>query len=211
MKNPYQERIKRAAKLFHRNDRGATFVDGLFTREQSPFPLPTELSWWEDVTFIHNKYRVSILWTHPRCLYDDAISAKSFENLSHLDFIEDDIFEGFTPQYAKIGKSRKKIVSYLANSSANQDYYKKLDDERQRLKLDNSIQIKLRVIIYWTQHCKIVDICVPIEVRSHEDVIALVTLVKRLVNHKTSLDQEFPNYSYTQHDSNLENYSADYE
>ena len=55
------------------------------------------------------------------------------------------------------------------------------------------------------------DICVPIEMRNYEGVLALVTLVKRLRNHKTSLDQEFPNYSYTQHDSNLESYSADYE
>jgi hypothetical protein len=209
VKNTYQDCIKRTAKLFHRNDRGATFVNGLFAREQSVFPMPTELSWWEDVTFIRNKYRVSILWTHPRCLYDDAISAKSLENLSHLSLAENDPFESSTPQYVKVGKSCKKIGSYLANNSPNQDYYKKLQDEQQRLRQDNDIQIRPHVISYWTKHCRIVDICAPLDVRNHQDVATLVTLVKRLLNRETSLSQEFPNYCYTQHDSVLENQNID--
>ncbi len=49
----------------------------------------------------------------------------------------------------------------------------------------------------WFTNGYFVNLCAPIEVRSIQDLTVLVDLVKRLLKRETTLEQEFPHYTYT--------------
>jgi hypothetical protein len=76
MKNAHIERLKRRAKECHRV-RGDCFQDGMLVFHYYAGLPPDLLTWWDDVTFILNDYRVSLAWTHPRTAYEDAIDAET--------------------------------------------------------------------------------------------------------------------------------------
>src|SRR5437899_1038216 len=108
MKNPYVERLTRRAKQYHRAHRGDHFEGGImcFHRYDG---LPAErMTWWDDVTFIVNDYRVALAWTHPRIAFEDAIGAEADRLTADLTYV-DIMLEG-TSVYKTVGKSRKKVI-----------------------------------------------------------------------------------------------------
>ena len=73
-KNRHTERMRRMAKLFHRNDRTTHFErGGIIVRHDYLYVAPDALTWWDDVGFILNNYRVSVHLVHPRQHYLDLI------------------------------------------------------------------------------------------------------------------------------------------
>jgi hypothetical protein len=76
MKNLHIERLKRLAKQHHRTQSGEHFEKGVKAyRDYDGLP-PERLTWWDDVAFILNDYRVELAWHHPRMAYEDAIEAE---------------------------------------------------------------------------------------------------------------------------------------
>ena len=199
MKNRYQENLKKSAKLYHRNERNSNFIKGLIQYYQYDEVSSTSLSWWCDVDFILNDYRVVVAWTHPRQHYKDYIHFEAHKSVAHLGASIDGIFNKSTPSYVKVGQSRKKIVSYTMHT------FPKLSDEidtahklaLQKIQHSNDYHAKPYIKTAWLAHGYFVEICVPIEVRGVDDLVKLVTLVKRLLKRETTLESEFPDYVYT--------------
>ena len=206
MKNRYQENLKKSAKLYHRNERNSNFIKGLIQYYQYDEESSTSLSWWCDVDFILNDYRVVVAWTHPRQDYKDYIHSEAHKSAAHLGASIDDIFNKSTPSYVKVGQSRKKIVSYTMNN------FPKLSDEietahklaLQKIQHSNNYHAKPYIRTEWLAHGYFVEICVPIEVRGVDDLVKLVTLVKRLLKRETTLESEFQDYAYTRKQSMAE-------
>ena len=76
--------------------------------------------------------------------------------------------------------------------------YELLETEEQKLFKINDVKIYPFMTVSWFKDCRYIDICVPIEIKSTQDLVTLVTLVKRLLNQTTTLSKEFPNYAYSQ-------------
>jgi hypothetical protein len=72
---------------------------------------PETLTFWDDAVFMVNDYRVGLWWVHPRHQYHDLVEAEARRRISHLR-PESDLFADMTPNYKKLGRSRKKIVSW---------------------------------------------------------------------------------------------------
>jgi hypothetical protein len=198
MKNRYQEHLKKSAKLYHRNKRNSNFTEGLIQYHQNGEERSTSLSWWDDVDFILNDYRVVVAWIHPRYDYQDYIETEARKRIAHLDTNMGDIFNEATPNYVKAGQSRKKISNYTVNLTKDSDEWAaayKL--ALQEIPHAIEYQAKPYIKTEWLARGYSVDICAPIEIRGIEDLVKLVTLVKRLLKCETTLDSEFPDYVYT--------------
>jgi len=63
MKSKYFERLRRAAKQYHRNDRSTRFEGGIVVYHSYELVTPDELTRWDDVEFIlnHNTARIPSL------------------------------------------------------------------------------------------------------------------------------------------------------
>ena len=198
MKNRYQESVKKSAKLYHRNERNSNFIKGLI-QYQYVEESSTSLSWWCDVDFILNDYRVVVAWIHPRQDYQYYIESEAHKSVAHLGTSIDDIFNKSTSNYVKVGQSRKKIVSYTTHT------FPKLSDEietahklaLQKIQYSNNYHAKPYIRTEWLAQGYFVEICVPIEVRGVDDLVKLVTLVKWLLKRETTLEIEFSDYIYT--------------
>ncbi|MEB0141085.1 MULTISPECIES: hypothetical protein [unclassified Undibacterium] len=207
MKNKHQEQLKRLAKLYHRNSRRSHFEEGIIVRHLYDTENSQKFSWWDDVVFILNDYRVNVAWTHPRFVYNERVEeiaraeCEHLESPSMLDFMADSL-----PNYRKIGKSRKKIVSYTTERKTNDAYFESLRASEIRIARDpnNGIFIAPQISTKWTNWSRFVSICVPIEVHGTADLGDLANLTKRLLKRETSLEQEFPQYLYSQKNWNAE-------
>lgn len=198
MKNRYQEHLKRSAKHYHRNARNANFIKGLLQFDLCDSRNSSTLSWWDDVEFILNNYRVIVTWVHPRLKFLDQIESEAHKRSIHLDSNSDDFIKDTTPNYFKVGRSRKKISTYSvklteSNTEWNAAYKQSFDG----IESTNQYQAKPYIHSKWIKSGRYVEICAPIEVRDIGDLIKLVTLVKKLLKREVMIHTEFPNYVYT--------------
>lgn len=197
MKNPYFENLRVSAKCSHRNKRNLNLTNGIHVYHQYGEMNSSMLSWWDDVDFTLNDYRVVVAWVHPRQDFRDHVESEASKSVVHLDSIED-IFNESKTNYVKVGHSRKKVVSHTVS-------FTKESEERSkafRLALEeipNSTQYCAKPYIRseWLSHGYFVDICAPIEVRGIDDLLTLANLVKRLIKRETTLENEFSDYIYS--------------
>lgn len=203
MKNKYIEQLKRSAKLHHQSNQTPGFQNGIIIRHLYDEENPIKLSWWDDVAFVLNDYIVNVAWQHPRNAYKDKVDNLAYDACAHLrEPRSPDIFDKSNPNYRRVGKSRKKIASYTMNRARDDGYYDALRTEEKRIARDskNGIVITPGMTTEWTNWSRFVSICAPIEVRGVKDLHTLANLTKRLLKRETSLDHEFPGYTYNQKD-----------
>lgn len=196
MKNTYQESLRKQAKMYHRNERGSVFTNGLLIKHSYESASKTNLSWWGDVDFILNNYRVSVEWIHPRQDYLDHVEGEVHKSLEHLNI---DLLDGIVTSttYRKLGKSRKKVLLRKV------DYSKELGDYNEAYeaafeKISRSSEYKARPHIRtnWEKDSYAVSVCMPVEILAVDDLVQLVYLVKKLIKRETTLDAEFKDYVY---------------
>lgn len=199
MKNPHIERRKQGAKLFHRNNTQTQYEDGVIVRHVYSPDNPERLTWWDDTGFILNDYRVLVAWTHPRNAYKDAVDHLAHDEVEHLYKRSGDMFEKSKANYAKVGKSRKKVTSWTSSGfgARHQEWYAALNEAQARILLDNDIVIVPRMTVEWAKTCRFVTLCVPLEVRGVADLKTVCDLTKRLLKRETTLSEVFLNYTYT--------------
>lgn len=199
MKNSYQEKLRISAKIFHRNNRGERFTNGLIVRHLYDETNMTKLSWWDDVSFILNNYLVQVSWIHPRLAFKDQIEIDAHKKVEHLDIGVDDFMSQSKPNYTKIGRSRKKIISHTLTGPLISDSWKQAFDVAYTETLKEAdYQIEPYIKLEWMPHGRFVELCAPIEVRNEQELMVLATLVRRLLKHETTLEEEFPHYVYTE-------------
>lgn len=202
MKNVKFEIFGRMQRQYHLHHSWRLSQGGLFISHLYSETKPDSLSWWDDVGFILNDRRVIVWWQHPRHIYSDAIEEQSWKEAG--DGPGDNwIFDGSTRNYRRVGKSRKKIVSYTSRqpSEDQQRYYDKLRDNRERLSREG---IDLEVSASWKRErlswATGVSLVAPLEVRNEKELALIANLARRLILGQTTLESEFPGYRYNRAD-----------
>lgn len=198
MKNAKFEKFGRMQRQYHRQHPWRLSHGGLFIPHSYTETKPDNLSWWDDVGFILNGRRVIVWWQHPRQIYSDAIDDQSREEAG--DNPGDNwLSDGSTTNYRRVGKSRKKIVSYTSRqpSQEQQMYYDTRRENRERLSKDG-IDFEVttsckRERLSWATG---VSLVVPLEVRSETELALVKNLARRLMLGQTTLEAEFPGYRY---------------
>ncbi len=197
MKNSYQEKLKISAKVFHKNNHGENFTNGVIIQHQYDETDMTKLSWWDDVSFILNDYLVQVAWIHPRMAFKDRAEDDAHKKVAHLDSGADAFIGQTEPNYVKVGQSRKKIISRtLTGSTISSDWMHAFDAAYAETLKEADFQITPFIKAEWVQYGRFVEICAPIEIRSERDLMALVNLVRKLLKRETTLEQEFAGYVY---------------
>ena len=197
MKNSYQEKLKISAKVFHKNSRGEKFTNGVIIWHQYDEANTTKLSWWDDVSFILSDYLVQVAWIHPRMAFKDRAEDDAHKKVAHLDRGADSFMGHSKPNYVKVGRSRKKMVSRtLTGPLLSSDWMQAFDAAYAETLKQSDVQITPFIKAEWVQHGRFVEICAPIEIQSERDLMALINLVRKLLKRETTLAQEFADYVY---------------
>lgn len=201
MKNHYQERLKISAKSFHKSNRGERFSNGLIIWHQYEEANLTELSWWDDISCILNDYLVNISWIHPRMAFKDQVEDEAHKSVAHLDSGHNDFLSLSEPNNVKIGRSRKKIISHtIKGPLLSSDWSAAYDAAYAEILETSDFQITPSIKSKWTSGSRIVEICVPIEVRNEQDLMVIANLTRKLLKRETTLEILFPKYTYTKND-----------
>ena len=79
-------------------------------------------------------------------------------------------------------------------------WYEGLIKAKQQLNLQTNFIIKASVAVEWYPYGKFLSICAPVEIRSQQDVVSLIQIIKRILKQELTLEQAFPNYEYTRSD-----------
>ena len=197
MKNPYYEQTLRHIK--RTSHRHRLFEHGVYCPIDFQYTQPDELTWCVDFGLILNDCYISVAWAHPRMSYLDRIDEEAIKLVQHLK--KDDAFDGqhSTPIYQRIGKSRKKIKYYEMEIPDN-PWIDALTTVKEQLKTEADFTIKPSMQIKWYDYGKFLSICAPVEIRSQQDVVSLIQIIKRILKHELTLEQAFPNYEYTRSD-----------
>lgn len=192
------ELLGRLQRQYHRSHPWSLSKGGLYIPHSYANMKPDSLSYWDDVGFILNGRRVIVWWHHPRFNYDSAIEEKSWQEAGKGP--QDNwLTEGSTKNYRKVGRSRKKLVSYTSRkpSEAQTQHYDLLRDIRQRLSAEG---IDLAVAASWKWErltwAMGVSLAVPLEVRNESELAVVANLARRLILGQTTLEAEFPGYRY---------------
>lgn len=185
------------ARQHHRHQRGCRFRDGILFFHQYDRSSQDALTRSADVEFILGSRRISVTWRHPRQVYRDKIDDVVYAAVEHLYSEKHSLLNDTSNKiYKKVGKSRKKVLWYMAGESGNTEWASAFNKEEERLRreADFTIHPSIQVRVYdW---CRMVDIVAPMKVRNINGLKKLAELVRRLLKWETTLDAEFPGYVY---------------
>lgn len=202
MKNTKRERLARMQRQYHRHHPWRLSQGGLFIPHSYAETPPDSLSWWDDVGFILNGRRVIVWWRHPRQVYATALDEQSWQEAGEGP--QDDwLTTGITKNYRRVGKSRKKIVSYTSRQPSAEQ---RLHDDRRRAIRERltTAGIALEVLPSWTREpltwATGVSLVAPLDVRNEDELASLARLSRHLILGKTTLNAEFPGYRYGRND-----------
>lgn len=204
MKNARYELLGRLQRQYHKNHQWRLSTGGLYIPHSYDEMKPDDLTSWDDVGFILNGRRIIVWWRHPRYNYSNAIEDKVWEEAGPGPK-DDWLFEGSTKNYKKVGKSgnRKKVVCYTCRQPSDEQdkYYDLLRDLRKQFESEG---VDLNVSASWKWErlswAMGVSLVVPMEVRNETELAAVASLARRLILGQTSIEAEFPGYSYGKED-----------
>jgi hypothetical protein len=213
MKNKTFDKKRQLAKSFvkqwkmtHKLTERGNYLPHSYTGEQ---PV---LSWWDDVFFPLGSQLVVVNWTHPRMRYRDAVEDVAYEEMikrkPHPNY---DLFEESTPVYKKLGNgNRKRIIAWRLPQSTSNPALEWTNEWRQ---LEEEMLPKSNIVIYpsmrvrQTSWARVVDICLPIEVKNQEAIEDVASYVKGVLSGIVSFHSCYPDgYKY-----NCENWVQDME
>lgn len=200
MKNPRIERLIQSAKLTHRNDR-RFYVSADGIRARYLHGDPVRLTFWDDVEFVLNDYRVTVHFVHPRYEYKWQAEELAWEAMHDLDPSIDPLAFPCEPIYSKAAATRrlrKKIVGYRSPPlpQAYRDYFAARRVKRDEILATSEVTITPVWTHGWRSWGRFVEITVPLEVGLEKDLLPLVRLVRRLLRGETTLNAEFTGYRY---------------
>lgn len=159
---------------------------------------PGDLSYWDDVGFILNGRRIIVWWQHPRYVYANQIEDMAYKEVGEGPK-EDWLFDGGTKNYKRLGRSRKKLVSYTCRepSSVQREHYDLLRQATARLSNEG---IDFEVMASWKSErlnwAMGVSLVAPMEVRNEVELASVANLARRLILRQCELKDEFPAYCY---------------
>lgn len=197
MKLKRLERLREAQKAYHRRCKWA-MKNGVYVIHSYEEKQPDDFSWWDDAGFILGDRRVMVWWQHPRMSYADEIDERVFREAGEAPR-DNGWFDKAIPNYKPVGRSRKKIVTYTVQplQEEKQQYYDRLETITQRLQNEGiDFEVKPRWRRERLPWATGVELVAPLEVRNEAELKSVTDLANRLLRGETTLEREFPGYSY---------------
>lgn len=198
MKISRLERLAQSQRQYHRSNQWRLSQGGLYIPHTYTETKPDSLSYWDDVGFILNGRRVIVWWQHPRYVYVNALEEKAWDEVGTGP--HDNCFlDGATKNYKRVGRSRKKLVSYTMRepSAEQRKHYDLLNSTNARLSLEG---IDLDVSASWKWErlswAMGVRLVAPLEVRNEKELASVANLARSLILGKTTIATQFPGYQY---------------
>ena len=198
MKITQLDRLALLQRQYHRSHQWRLSQGGLFIPHSYSNMTPDSLSYWDDVGFILNGRRIIVWWQHPRHVYANALEEKAWQEVG--DGPRDNwLFEGATKNYKRVGRSRKKLVSYTSRepSTEQRKHYDLLNATSARLSFEG---IDLDVPVSWKwerlKWAMGVSLVAPLEVRNEGELASVANLARRLILGQTTLNAHFSGYQY---------------
>ena len=202
MKIARLERLAQLQRQYHRSHPWRLSQGGLYIPHSYTDMTPDSLSHWDDVGFILTGRRFIVWWQHPRHVYANALEDKAWQEVGDGP-IDDWLFDGATKNYKRVGRSRKKVVSYTSCklSVEQMQHHDLLNRTIARLSADGidcdvSVSFKQQRL-KWAMG---VDLVAPLGVRNESELASLANLSKRLILGQTTLKAEFGSYRYGRDD-----------
>lgn len=195
MKNKHIERLKIAAKQFHRSEYGYHFSKGIVAIHEDDELEPQRLSWREDVRFILNDYQVYVSWTHPRAIYARQLQNEVRLRMTHIPC--PDWLGPSKALYKKLGRSRIKIMGWRTDPVDWSVWKAEQGKIRTQVELDANHVIVPFIDSCWTKYARSVSLCTPMEIRNEHNRISLVAITKQLLTRQVTLEELYPDYRYT--------------
>lgn len=208
-KNKEFERRRIAAKKYAKTDwmqsRLNEHGNYVYHCYDNPDVKKTE-GWWDDVSFKFGSQKIVVAWVHPRMAFSDET-----DNQAHLSFKSApkwDIFDKAKPIYKKVGskRARKKVIAWATSSDKNEshDNFRKWMDEfglfLEKFRSETDLVIRPSIKIEQMDYCRYVTLVCPIEVVDEASLNQMAELTKKILRRETTLEKEFPNYTYTKED-----------
>lgn len=212
MKNKRFERnrvdAKKYLKKWWRRRELTELGNAIYHVYDNPENKKTE-GWWDDVAFVMGSQVVSVWWIHPRMAYHDKCSNLAQKATDEvMTYPSGDLFDGSTKNYRYLGKNkkRKKIVSHTMApiNESYRIYFDKLHEFEAKFQKTGDVVIKPHMKVEQLHWCRGVSICMPVEAIDLISVEAMAELVKKILRGETTLEKEFPDYTYTKDDWNRE-------
>lgn len=207
MKNQSIERKIKKAKHYAKSWAGTRQLNKQGNYIVHSYEEPREVSWWDDVSFRLGSQVVAVWWIHPRQHYEDLCRQKINEQMPRPPVSVDDFLKG-TPNYKKVGKSgkRKKIASYTLEPFSQElsDYCERKKQATNELLKFGDVIAKPFIKIKQYDWGRGVELCIPIEVLSENDVNELAEVAKKLITRQATIDELFPNCQFDKHNFSAE-------
>ena len=198
MKIARLDRLPRLQRQYHRNNPWRLSAGGLYVPHAYWDKTPESLSYWDDVGFILNGRRVIVWWQHPRHVYANALEEKAWDEVGPGPR-DNWLLEGASKNYKRVGRSRKKLVSYTSRepSAEQRQHYDLLNATNARL---SSEGIELDVPVSWKwerlKWAMGVSLVAPVEVRNELELASVANLARSLILGQTTMTAEFLGYQY---------------
>ena len=217
MKNKHFERLRESAKRYKKtakndsrwnSDLGIKVYHVYYPKGHENY---REKTYWDDVAFIKGSQQVTVWWTHPRYQYEEHLDSIAYEEatVKHPDREKaKDMFADATPVYKYLGKAKKRkrvkwwSLNHLATPEEFYTYWRARKAELCGIS-DYAQKCKFEVKQY--SYCRGVEICIPIECRSEEDLAELTDFVNACLNDPTLFAKTYGDYQYTKDDWLKEN------
>lgn len=197
MKIQSLERMRDSQRRFHRQCRWV-MEDGIYVPHSYVDVSPDALSWWDDVGFILGDRRVIVWWNHPRQRYADEIGERASSEAGDSPNV-DGLVGGLAPNHKRVGRSRKKIISYTRQPTHGglREYYDNMDAITKRLQHEGiGFEVRPRWHRERLSWATGVELVAPVEVRNEAELKRVANLARMLLRGETTLDLEFPGYCY---------------
>lgn len=204
MKNPHYEQLGRRMRDYHKTHALSLSKGGLLVQHGFEHMGPDSLSWRDDVGFALNGRMILVSWQHPRAAFEHAISDVTYVLAGPQPPTERLKFRA-AKNYKLVGKSgrRKKLFSYtnFPPTDAQLQYEIRFREIERRL-TGEGIDIEIPASWSWRRLPLGMNVTLtsPLEVRSMHDLGSVASMVRRLIASKSTINLEFPGYSYRKAD-----------
>lgn len=168
----------------------------------------TKLTYWYDISFMHHSQAVEIWFIHPRMEYLDKIGDMAYERASPEKTSDDDWLGTATPIFKKLGKNkkRKRVIAYKTAplGASSRAFFDDITQWETRLMNDNDVVVRPSMRVQQYRWGKGIDLCMPFEIHSEDDVAELVKRVRAYMDDRPSFDADHAAYTYSISDAKAE-------
>lgn len=200
MKRSHIEQLKQRAKQFHQHQ-PLPLLQGLYNLQR--LARSTDAFTYEaNAIFVQNDHRVYLHWEHPRLRYMRLVEELAWQQLQHQPTLEQELWiADNSANYRNLSLSSHQLLSWSpASHEARQAFYQELSQKIQEVGQDTDFHIRPELRSYWTTQGRVVELCCPIEVRNIQDLQALTTLAKQLLQGEQNVQSLYGDADYTQAD-----------